>query len=402
MKGEAAGGEKPAVPFGRILPALLLLAAVFLLNFISRVIFSPLLPVIQKDMHLAHAVAGSFFLVISSGYFVSILFSGTVSSRLGHKRTIVLSAVVSGLMLSLIGFSDTALSMRIGLFFLGYGAGLYLQSGLATISYLVPAAYLARGMAVHELAPNIGFVTAPLLCGLMLQYFSWREGLQLLGVVLGCMGMIYALLGSRNDLQAKRMDFSLVRGLVVLPQFWLMVLFFALAICATLGIYAMLPLYLVVEHGMEPDSANRLVSLSRASSVVMPLVAGWFGDRFGNSVVMMSVLLLAGMLTVPLGIFNGCLLVVFVVLQPMVAVCFFPSGFAVLSRIGGKELQGAAVSLCIPFAFLFGGGVIPVAIGAVGDYLSLAAGFIGIGCMTIAAATTAFALRRSKGFFHSA
>jgi MFS transporter, NNP family, nitrate/nitrite transporter len=402
MKGDAAGGLNPAVSFGRILPALLLLAAVFLLNFISRVIFSPLLPVIQQDMHLAHAVAGSFFLIISSGYFVSILFSGAVSSRLGHKWTIVISAVASGLMLSLIGFSETTLSMRIGLFFLGYGAGLYLQSGLATISYLVPAAYLARGMAVHELAPNIGFFTAPLLCGLMLQYFTWREGLQLLGVVLGCMGGIYALLGSRNDLKAKRMDFALIRGLLVTPQFWLMVVFFALAICATLGIYSMLPLYLVVEHDMDQDSANKLVAFSRASSVIMPLVAGWFGDRFGNSIVMMSVLLVSGMLTIPLGIFTGYSLVVFVVLQPMVAVCFFPSGFAVLSRIGGKGAQGSAVPLCIPLAFLFGGGVIPIAIGAVGDYFSLASGFIGIGCMTIVTATAAFGLRQKKVFFHNA
>ena len=396
MNSDAVRGENSAASFRRNLLALLLLTSVFLLNFISRIIFSPLLPEIQQDMNLAHAEAGSFFLVMSAGYFISILFSGTVSSRLGHRRTIVLSVSGSGLMLLLIGFCTSVVAIRIGLFCLGYAAGLYLQSGLATISWLVAPSYLARGMAVHELAPNIGFVAAPLLCGLMMHYVSWRAGLQLLGVVLGCMGLIYALIGSSSRLRVKKMDLSLVGRLLGIPEFWLMVLLFSFAICSTLGIYAMLPLYLVAEHGMDHDEANRLLALSRVSSVLMPLVAGWFGDRFGNAIVMKSVILVAGFLTIPIGIFSGYPLLAFVILQPMIAVCFFPSGFAVLSKIGGAEAQGFAVSLCIPLAFLFGGGVIPLGIGVVGDHYSLAVSFVGIGCLTIVAAIVAFGLGRKK------
>lgn len=396
MNCDAVGVNSPAASFRRTLPALLLLASVFVLNFIARIIISPLLPEIEQDMQLAHAVSGSFFFVLSFGYFVSILLSGAVSSRLGHKWTIVVSAVGCGLMLTLIGFCTTVVAMRIGLFCLGYVAGLYLQSGLATIARLVTPSYLARGMAVHELAPNIAFVSAPLLCGLMLHYFTWREGLQLLGVIFGCMGLLYAVMGEGNSLREKRMGFSLVLRLLVIPEFWLMVLLFSFAICSTLGLYAMLPLYLVAEHGMDQETANRLVALSRVSSVFMPLAAGWLGDRFGNVVVMMSVLMGAGLLTIPIGVFSGYLLVAFVVLQPMVAVCFFPSGFAVLSGIGGTEARGSAASLCIPLAALLGGGVIPVGIGVVGDHFNLAISFVGIGCLTILAATAAFVLGRKR------
>ncbi|MGB3211553.1 MAG: MFS transporter [Desulforhopalus sp.] len=396
MNCDGADGEKPSSAFRRNLPALLLLASIFLLNFISRIIFSPLLPEIQKEMHLAHAVAGSFFLCMSSGYFISILFSGAVSSRLGHKPTIVVSIIGVGLTLFLIGFCTTVVSIMIGLFCLGYAAGLYLQSGLATISRLVAPSYLARGIAVHELAPNIGFVAAPLLCGLMLHYFSWREGLQLLGFVLICMGIVYATTGRGNGRKEAKMSISRALHLLAIPRFWLMVLLFSCAICSTLGVYAMLPLYLVAEHGMDHESANRLVAVSRLSSVFMPLVAGWMGDRFGNDIIMLSVLLFAGVLTIPLGIFTGYTLVIFVVVQPMVAVCFFPSGFAVLSGIGGPEARGAAVTLCIPLAFLFGSGVIPVAIGSVGDYFSLAIGFIGIGCAITLIATASIMAGRKR------
>ncbi len=401
MNNEAARVAESAASFRRALPALLLLASVFLLNFISRVIFSPLLPKIQQDMGLDHAVAGSLFLVMSSGYFLSILFSGSVSSRLGHKRTIVASTVGAGLMLILIGFCPTIDSVRIGLFCLGYAAGLYLQSGLATISRLVSLPYMARGVAVHELAPNLGFVTAPLICELILHYFSWREGLQLLGMVLCGMGFFYAIRAGGNPQPGRKMDFSLVRRLLVLPEFWVMVLLFSFAICSTLGIYAMLPLYLVTEKGMDMETANRLVSLSRVSSVVMPLAGGWIGDRFGNGRIMLGVLLVAGLFTIPLGMQSSSWLTTLVVLQAMVAVCFFPSGFAVLSQIGGGKAEGSAVSLCIPLAFLVGGGVMPLAIGSVGDYYSLAAGFVGAGCGIVLVALVGFGLSRKLALFRS-
>ena len=106
------------------------------------------------------------------------------------------------------------------------------------------------------------------------------------------------------------------------------------------------------------------------------------GDRIGNGKVMGHILFTAGMLTIPFGLLSGIPLLVFVVLQPMVAVCFFPSAFAVLSKIGGSVARGTAVALCVPLAFLLGGGVLPMCIGFMGDYFSLAAGFSVVGVVT--------------------
>ncbi len=144
----------------------------------------------------------------------------------------------------------------------------------------------------------------------------------------------------------------------------------------------MLPLYLTAEHGMENESANTLVAVSRISSVFMPLVGGWLGDRVGNGKLLRYILCTAGVLTIPLGFLQGIPLLVFLVLQPMVAVCFFPSAFAVLARLGGKEVKGAAVSLCVPLAFLIGGGLLPMCIGLIGDHSTLAVGYWTIGVFT--------------------
>ena len=51
----------------------------------------------------------------------------------------------------------------------------------------------------------------------------------------------------------------------------------------------------------------------------------------------------------------------------MVAVCFFPAGFAVLSGIGTPAVRNLAVSMTAPVAFLLGGGILPAVIGFFGD-----------------------------------
>jgi NNP family nitrate/nitrite transporter-like MFS transporter len=60
----------------------------------------------------------------------------------------------------------------------------------------------------------------------------------------------------------------------------------------------------------------------------------------------------------------------------VIAVCFFPAGFAAMSLIVSPELRNIAVSLIIPLAFVAGGGLAPIFIGYVGDNSSFAMGII--------------------------
>lgn len=367
-------------PLSPAIGGLLFLTGLFFLNFTSRVIFSPLLPVIEQEMGIDHAQSGSFFLFISAGYFISILSSGFVSARINHKRTIVLSCFTLGLALVVLSRCVTLVSLQAGLFGLGLGAGLYFPSGLATISSLVAPAYLSRGMAIHELAPNLGFVAAPLLCDFFFSFLSWRHGLVLLGVLMVGSGILYGLSSHGSSEKGTAPDLSSSIALFRMPAFWGMFLLFSLAICSTLGIYAMAPLFLVNDHGMDLNKANSLLAFSRVASILMPIAGGWFGDKFGNHRVMGIVLVLTGMMTIIMAtVSGGFTLVLFVVLQPLFAVCFFPSGFAVLSRLGAPRYGNLALSLCLPLAFFVGGGLLPTLIGWIGDIYSISSGFIVIG-----------------------
>lgn len=385
--------------FNPVFRGLLFLAGLFFLNFTTRVIFSPLLPRLEGEFHLDHAAAGSFFLLISTGYFFSILTSGFVSTRINHKKTIVLSTFATGTILLVLSFCTTLFWLRFGLLSLGLAAGLYLPSGLASVVRLVPSAYLARGMAVHELAPNFGFIVAPIMADMMLRYCSWQQGLRWLGFLMISVGVLYNLTGGGCQERGRSLDRLTSQAILSLSEFWLMVLLFSLAICSSLGVYAMLPLFLTSDQGMSPERASRLLAISRLAALVMPLVGGWLGDRLGNRVVMGGSLMMAGLCTALLGLTASSFwLIIFVILQPMFAVCFFPSGFAVLSAMSGltlgsglKERVGTiAVSLCMPVAFLLGGGVAPVLIGSIGDHASIGIGFMVTGAAVIAGAMLSF------------
>ncbi len=113
--------------------------------------------------------------------------------------------------------------------------------------------------------------------------------------------------------------------------FWVMIVLFCLALSGGVGIYAVLPLYLVKERGL--DLANTLLSVSRVSGLVMVFLAGWLTDRVGEKRTIHLALLMAGAATALLALVSGGPLVVMVFVQPAIVSCFFPAGFKALSQI---------------------------------------------------------------------
>ena len=360
--------------FTSFLGPILFLANIFFLNFISRIIFAPLLPSIEEDLSLAHVEAASLFLFISMGYAASLLGSGFVSCRLQHRKTIALSAITVGLSLIGIAFGNSIWTIRGGLLFLGLASGLYLPSGLASLTALVRVEHWGKAIATHELAPNLSFFAAPLLAEGLMMWFSWRGVLGFLGIWSIMTGVLFYFFGKGGNFSGEAPNFMSLKTLFSQRSFWIMMVLFSYGICATMGIYTMLPLFLVAQHGLERNWANTLVALSRISGLFMAFLAGWATDRVGARLTMSGVFLIAGVTTILLGVLTGSWLVAMVFLQPVMAVCFFPPGFAALSAIGPPNARNVAVSLTVPAAFLLGGGAIPLGIGMMGD-----AGFFSLG-----------------------
>jgi NNP family nitrate/nitrite transporter-like MFS transporter len=91
------------------------------------------------------------------------------------------------------------------------------------------------------------------------------------------------------------------------------------------------------------------------------------------------VFLLTGLTTVLLGTAPHPWIITIVFLQPIIAVCFFPPGFAALSSIGPPSARNIAISFTIPVAFIVGGGAIPTGIGMMADSGLFALGIAMVG-----------------------
>ena len=159
------------------------------------------------------------------------------------------------------------------------------------------------------------------------------------------------------------------------------------------GIYAMLPLFFVHERGMDLTFANTVIGLSQISGIVMVFVAGWLTDKIGQKPAMAAALGASALFTILLGVLDGPLLLVVLFIQPAVLSSFFPAAFGALSRIAPPAMRSVTNALGPPAAFMLGGGVLPAAIGYLGDAYTFSTGIVLAGSLMLAGPVLVFFLK---------
>jgi NNP family nitrate/nitrite transporter-like MFS transporter len=371
----------------------LFLTIIFLLNFVSRIILSPLLPTIEKELGISHSQAGFFFFLSSGGYLLGLLSSGLLTSRSTHRSMIVISIAGIGVAMLVIAAAAHLWMMRCGLVAVGFAAGLYMPSAIATITSLVERRHWGKAIAVHELAPNLAFFLSPFIAQLFLESSSWRTALSVLGALSILASVSFSRFGRGGAFPGESLVSSAFGSLVRRPAFWLMVVLFGLGVSSTVGVYAMLPLYLVVERQMEPSWANIIVAFSRFHGPIFALLGGWASDKLGAKQTIVVSLGFTGLVTVLVGLVSNTWLSFVVLLQPLVAVCFFPAAFTAIAMITPHHARNLAVAFSVPFGFVIGGGAIPTLIGALGDAGSFASGFTVTGLLIASGAALALLLK---------
>ncbi len=373
----------PRFPFPLV--PIAFLTAIFYLNFVSRIILGPFLPVIVNELGLGHGAAGSLFVFVQIGYASGLLGSGFVSWRLTHRRTITLSSVAMGVAMLVLSQARTLGEIHACLVLVGTGAGLYLPTGIATITELVDERHWGKALALHELAPNLGFITAPLLAEALFAVLSWRGVLGVVGSGAILLGGCFARWGQGGTRRGEALRLATVRQVVREPSLWVMAWLFGMGVGASLGVYTMIPLFLVSEIGFSRATANTVTGFSRVVSLAMILVAGWIADRLGDRRALALALTLTGAIVLGLGAFTGPLITpVLILFQSASAVLFFPPAFAAVSRLFPGTRRHLAISLSTTVGSTVGAGVVPSAIGHLADAVSFSAALVLIGIVAMA------------------
>jgi len=369
------------------------LAGLFFLNFASRIILSPLLPTIEKELAISHSQAGFFFFLSSGGYLVGLLASGVLTSRSSHRLAISASLAGVGIALLTIAAATSLWLIECGLMVLGFAAGFYLPSAIATITSLVDKRHWGKAIAIHELAPNLAFFATPFLAEIFLHWSSWRMGLGLLGVLSLVGSLSFGRLGRGGDFPGESPGSNAFAVLARTPAFWLMMVLFGVGVSSTIGVYAMLPLYLVSQRNFDQSTANTLVAFSRSHGPMLGLLGGWASDKLGAKGTIIISLIFTGITTLLLGTLSGPALGAAVLVQPLVAVWFFPAAFAAIAMITPPSARNLAVAFSVPVGYIIGGGAIPTLIGIMGDAGSFATGFVVTGLLIAAGGLLSIRLR---------
>lgn len=374
----------PVAQFRTAFPHVSFLAVMIFFAMYARLLLAPLLIYIQNDLGIGTAQATSIFIPLSISYAGAMLVSGYFARAIFHRRTIALSAVTVGFGLGLLGVSNSLISLYAATTIIGAGAGLYPPSGVSSVTHFVHDDIRGRAIALHEVGPNLAFVLAPIAVSLGTSLGSWRIIAIGSGAIAALTGVVFDRRALSGRFAGEPPRLKIVGPLLRQPKFWVIVVLFSLAASSTLGVYSILPTFLVQSEGLSPGFTNTLLSVSRISGVVVVLIAGVLIDRIGVARTIGIVFLLTGSLTIGIGCSTGVPLLIAVFLQPVIITAFFPAAIGAMADLGPPLVRNVAVSLVIPVVNIVSNGVFPSLMGRLAETGTIRSGFIGLGVLMVA------------------
>jgi NNP family nitrate/nitrite transporter-like MFS transporter len=360
---------------------LLLFWSLWFVNFSARTLLSPLLPIIEDELTLSHAAAGSIFSFIAAGYTVTLLLSGLLSPRIGYKRTIVLGFVLLSAAAFCFTYAHTYASVATISLLIGLGAGLYLPSAIPLITAIFGRDHWGKAIAFHETAASSSILAVPVLTALALRFLHWRS----LFVILSTACLIslisfWAFSPSSRPEEEQRAPLSHVLNR---RDFWVIAILWIFASSNSLGLYNVIPLLLVKEKGIGLEIANTVFGLSRVGGVFIVVFSGFLVDRYGVKTLLLLVLLITGLSTIGLALAQAFpLLVIMLFIQATAATAFFPVGLVAISKLTTVNERSAFTGTTIAIGVIVGIGVTPALLGVAADAFSFQGGILVLGVLS--------------------
>jgi MFS family permease len=366
---------------GQGLLLLMFLWFLWFLNFSIRTIFSPLMPLIEDEFAIQHARASSFFVFNALGYGTALILAGIYAGRFGYKRSIIFSLVLASGAFFLIPFVESFAFLCFLSFVLGLASGIYLPSIIPLITHYFEMRSWGKAIAIHDSAASVSIFASPFIALFFLNFLDWRQIFDVFGALAILCVVVFSLVV--GEVKINRPATNTHDHLLRQRSLWIIALIWIFASGANLGVYFILPLYLIKELHMESVYANQIFGISRVGGVFVAIAVGFIVDRFSLKKTMFALVLVTGILTVCLTFTQGRTLEIFLFLQAAVGFGFFPVGLVTISKLFREELRSMATGYIITLGVIFGLGIIPYLLGVAGDFLSFRFGIFTLGILAI-------------------
>ena len=372
----------PSVAGVRLLP-LAIFWNLWFLNYSSRTVFSPLLPLIEENLLLSHGQAGGLFTSLAIGYGVSLLVAGRVVSSWGCKKVVAASCFGIGFVFVLFQWADRYLVFQAFFFLLGLAGGSYSPAMLPIIAETYDSRHWGKVLGIYDSAASSSVFAVPLLVTLGLHFFPWRSLLLVLAIVAFLLPVGFWKVAIEPK-PTVPVQWGCTLNLFKKRSVWVLGLLWMAASASYGGLYSILPLFLINERGLAFGQANTLIGISRAGGFFLGIASGFLVDRYGYRRLIIFSLLSTGLSTLVLGLApNLTVLIIGLVLQGTLSSVFFPAALAAIPHLNPPSDRSMATGLVFFFAVVFGTGVSPFLLGVTADYFSFQIGIIGLGIFVL-------------------
>jgi len=376
---------------GRALSFLFFLWFIWFVNFSIRIVFAPILPLVEDEFMVNHAQASSIFIFLSAGYGVAVIVSGFFSGKFGYKKSIILSLFLLSLIAFLIPFVHKFFMLYLFAFVLGFSVGFYLPSAIPLITEYYSEKDWGKAIAIHDTGASSAIFATPFIALFLLHFFPWRG----IFVVFGCIYVVCSIVFCfvSTEVKITNPPKAVFSDLIKIKSLWLMAIIWVFGAGANLGIYSIVPLYLTKELQLNIGYANTILGVSRLGAVAVAIACGFLIDRFNLRKVMFLVMIIAGVFTVFMGLVSVRYIGIVLFLQAFFVTAFFPVGLVAMAKTFNREMRSLATGIILAISIVFGGGIIPYFLGVSGDLYSFRVGITILGIFVALSSTLIFHLK---------
>ena len=292
--------KENVVPYRWVILAMVVLS--FLLTFLARFTWPPLIPVVVPILGMKMSQAGAFMSAFYIGYVITQIPAGILSDFVGVRLVLSLCLIVEGISSFAMGYINSYDSGFILRVICGLGAGADFAACTRAIMEWFPARERGTAMGFLLASASGGIVLASLIVPVLNGLIGWQGVFKVVGVICIFAGILVYLM-VRTSSTAK-MGSRIIDGFKVVFGSKDLILTSLAGFCllwCELGT-ATWTVATIKHMGMSLMVASSILMLYGIGGVLGPIISGVISDKLGDR---KNILIIALAITAPITVIFG-------------------------------------------------------------------------------------------------
>lgn len=368
------------------------------LNHAFILIFSAVLPMLQRDFETGYFHLGLIGNICFLAYGLGSLPAGMLADRIGSRRIISLFLFGSGLSSLLLAFTNSLMGFGVAIGMIGIFSSTYHPASNALISRGIQK--VGKGFAIHGVSGSLGVALTPLVAGFLASALGWRATYAIFGIVgisVGVASLTLRGLPQRDQREeSARVTSQEEEGKSFLPLIFFLAAGGTIGLCYR-GVMTFLPTYLAqkVQIDFLPIESVALGGMMSTIALLFGTIGQYLGGSLSDRYLPEKIYFGAYLLGAPFLFLVGLSTNVALVLSTLAYAFFYfstqPSGDHLLARYTSVRFR--ATGYGIYFFLTYGVGSFGATVsGYMADLFGLEWVFHTMGFLFVASGMLAYVL----------